>query len=470
MVELQRYSVEVVLAQVQFRQPRKLFRKDLTTRTRCELLHGGPVKTGAPKAFSMTRSLNPSIFPTMHFMFTLSCISLSTFPAHASMHFTLLSLRMPLCSPCACLSAFNCLLSLRMRLCTSLRTACLYAFHCLLSLRVCISLSTFPAHASMHFTVYFPCACIFTLYLCVPRCYFPCACLCAFHCLVSLRTPLFISLPRFPAHASTHLTLYLPHACRYAFHCLLSLRVPLCNFTVYFPCACLYAFHCLLSLRMPLCISLCALRKHPSTHFTLYLPYAGLYAFHCALSPRMPLCFSLSTFRLCSRSCGDVLCALLLYSKVATSQPELQHVLRARLLYSKVAALQPDPCRQSRADREHMRRFTRGKRNKTSSFCTTTTPTPAEGLTQNSPKTPQSLHIDHADPIARQFKNRKKRGFARRPRRLRRGSRASRKHHQKSQKKHPEFLHFCTLTTPIPTPGHAKITKQTSVFAHHADP
>ena len=146
------------------------------------------------------------------------CISLSTFPVHASMPFTLY-----------------------------LPYACLYEFHCALSLRMplCISLSTFPAHASMHFTVYFSCACI-----------------CALPSALALCMPLCMSLSTFPAHASIH-------------------------FTVYFPCACLYAFHC-----------------HASMHFTLYLPYACLYATHCALSLRAPLCISLSTFPM-QLSCAE---------------------------------------------------------------------------------------------------------------------------------------------------------------------
>ena len=134
-----------------------------------------------------------------------------------------------------------------------------------------------------------------------------------------------------------HFTVYFPRTGIYALHSVLALCVPLCsslstfpvhasmNFTLHFPSTCLYAFHCLLSLCVPLCISL-------STHFTVYLPYACLYAFHCALSLRVPLCISLSTFRLCSRSCGDVLPVLLLHFRVATSQP--------------------DPCRRSRADHE----------------------------------------------------------------------------------------------------------------------
>ena len=63
------------------------------------------------------------------------------------------------------------------------------AFHCLLSLRVhlCISLSTFPVHASMHFTVYFPRACLYA---------------CHFFCALSLRMPPCISLSIFPMQLS----------------------------------------------------------------------------------------------------------------------------------------------------------------------------------------------------------------------------------------------------------------------------
>ena len=133
-------------------------------------------------------------------------------------------------------------------------------------MHLCTSLCTCPMHASMHVTVYFPCACIYAL-----------------HSVLALYMPLCISLSTFPAHASTH-------------------------FTVCFPSR----------------ISLCTLPKHASMHFTLYLPYAYLYAFYCALSLCMPLCISLSAFRVCSRSCGNVLRVLLLYSNAMTLQPELQ--------------------------------------------------------------------------------------------------------------------------------------------------
>ena len=54
------------------------------------------------------------------------------------------------------------------------------------------TLSTFPVHASMQFTVYFPCASMhFTLYL--PY---------AFHCALSLCLPLCVSLSAFPMQLS----------------------------------------------------------------------------------------------------------------------------------------------------------------------------------------------------------------------------------------------------------------------------
>ena len=90
--------------------------------------------------------------------------------------------------------------------------------------------TVYSAHASVHFTAYFPCDLYTSLCTCPIRMplrgslsTFP-ACLCAFHCLLSLRMPLCISLSTFPAYASTHFTLYLPYACLFAFHCLLSLR------------------------------------------------------------------------------------------------------------------------------------------------------------------------------------------------------------------------------------------------------
>ena len=69
-----------------------------------------------------------------------------------------------------------------------------------------ISLFTFPVHASMHFTVCsrakeYKIATRFTLY-------FPYACLYAFHSLLSLCMPLCISLSTFPEHASMHFTVY----------------------------------------------------------------------------------------------------------------------------------------------------------------------------------------------------------------------------------------------------------------------
>ena len=307
--------------------------------------------TGGPKAVSMTRSLNrPTHFTVysahasthvtlclpnaclyaLHSELALRMplrISLSTFPARASMHFTFYI-------PCACIYAFHCLLSLRMPPCISL-SAFLSAFHYLISVRMplCVSL-TFPAYASMRFTVYFPCACLYAL-----------------HSALALCMPLRISLSTFLVRASPHITLYFPtHASMhfsvrssfahfpcarlytcpvhaYAFHRQRSLRMQPCtsfctsrthastNFTVYFPCACLY---CLLSLRMPLRFtvvspyaslrnSLCTCplhvsmhsivySVHASTHCTVDFPCARIFALHSALSPRMPLCISLSTF------------------------------------------------------------------------------------------------------------------------------------------------------------------------------
>ena len=120
-------------------------------------------------------------------------------------------------------------------LCISLSTLCM---------PLCISLPTFPAHASMHFTLAF--------------------------C-----RPLFISVSAFPAHAPMHFTL-------------LSLHMPLC-ISVCFSCACIYALHSVLALRVPLCISLSTFSVHASMHLPQYLPSACLYAFHCLLSLRMPV-------------------------------------------------------------------------------------------------------------------------------------------------------------------------------------
>ena len=59
------------------------------------------------------------------------------------------------------------------------------------SLRV--SLCTFALRASMHFTLYFPCACVLMHF---------CACLYAFHSVLALCVPLCIALSTFLAHAS----------------------------------------------------------------------------------------------------------------------------------------------------------------------------------------------------------------------------------------------------------------------------
>ena len=119
--------------------PRKAHRNQWTPST---LTKKTQLDAGGPAAFSMTRCLNRSIF--------------SNYALH--------------CKLCACLCAVHCLLSLCMHLCTSL---------CACPMRA--SLSTFPAHASMHHTVYFPCA---------------------FRCALSLCMPLCISLSTFPMQSS----------------------------------------------------------------------------------------------------------------------------------------------------------------------------------------------------------------------------------------------------------------------------
>ena len=82
-------------------------------------------------------------------------------------------------------------------------------------------------------------------------------------------------------------------------------------------------------------------------------------------------------------------------------------------------------------------------------FCTSTTPIPAEGRASrlNIAKNHEFLHLDHADP--------------------RRGSREHRRNHKKT-------MGFCTSTTPIPAEGRAssaEIAKKHG-FLHldHADP
>ena len=58
----------------------------------------------------------------------------------------------------------------------------------------CMSLSTFPAHASRHLTLRSPYAC-----------------LCAFYSALALRRPLSILLCAFSTHASMHVTAYFPN-------------------------------------------------------------------------------------------------------------------------------------------------------------------------------------------------------------------------------------------------------------------
>ena len=105
---------------------------------------------------------------------------------------------------------------------------------------LCISLSTFPVHACMHYIVYFPCACLYAL-----------------HCLLSLCMPLCISLSNaLCMHRGTSLCTCPMQASMY--------------FAVYFPCACLYAFSCLLSL----CMRLQFFAMHASMHFTVHFSHA----------------------------------------------------------------------------------------------------------------------------------------------------------------------------------------------------
>ena len=92
-------------------------------------------------------------------------------PVHAYTHDTVYF-------PCACLYA-------SMHLRQYPPYACLDAFHCLLSL----------SHASTHFTVYFPCACLYAL-----------------ASLLAIRMPLCISLSTFPTRASMHFTVYFFYA------------------------------------------------------------------------------------------------------------------------------------------------------------------------------------------------------------------------------------------------------------------
>ena len=112
-----------------------------------------------------------------------------------------------------------------MHLTLRLSNACLHAFDCQLFLCMPprITLRTFPAHASMHFTIYFPGALASVLALCMP--------LCLSLSTLPVHASMHFTLPTFPARASTHFSLYLP----YAFHCALSLRMPLCISLSTFP-------------------------------------------------------------------------------------------------------------------------------------------------------------------------------------------------------------------------------------------
>ena len=91
--------------------------------------------------------------------------------------------------------------SLRISLCSF----AMHASNCLLSLcmPLCISLSTFPAHASMHFTVYFPCACLYEFHCLLPLCMHLCISLCT--------CPMHFAV-HFPWHASMHFIVYFPCA------------------------------------------------------------------------------------------------------------------------------------------------------------------------------------------------------------------------------------------------------------------
>ena len=201
---------------------------------------------------------------------------------------------------CVCLYALHC------QLCE-----CLYALHSVLALRMplCVTPSTFPAHASMHFIVYFPCAHIYALAtvlaLCMPLCItqstFParasmhftvclaCACIYALASVLALRMPICISLATFPAHASMRCPVYFPCACIYAFYCLLSLCTHLC--TCHSSCPMHFIVH-FLSLRTHLrtCLSTCPM--HASMRFTVNCPCACVCAFHFVLA----LCISLRAF------------------------------------------------------------------------------------------------------------------------------------------------------------------------------
>ena len=206
-------------------------------------------------------------------------------------------MHLPLYLPYACLYAFHCLLALCMLLCISLSTFRLCSWSCGDELRVLLlylkgydfaagAAGTYHAEgrapAASKQDTSFMLACKF------PRASYARARRKA----RSLR----ISLCTFPLHASMHQTLYFPCACLYAFHCLLSLCIHLCTclrtcpmrasmyLTVYFFCVRLYAFQRLLSPCMHLCVSLCTCPMHASVHFTVHFPYTALYAFHCLLS------------------------------------------------------------------------------------------------------------------------------------------------------------------------------------------
>ena len=286
---------------------------------------------------------------------------------------------------------------------------------------------------------------------------------------------LYTSLCTCPMHASRHFAAHVLYACLYAFHCLLSLRMPLCISLSTSPC-------------MPLCISLSTFSVHASILLSVLaqcMPLGILLrtfsmhaAFHCLRSLRMPFCISLSTFPVHAHmhffvhfpcACSHTsLCTCPMHA----SSHFAAHVLHACLyafhcllsVFAAGAAATNDPCRGVARGRQESQNNSR--------FCTSTTPIPAEGRVgklkwektvfalrprqckqgpacgrqESQKKKTQFLHLDHADP--------------------RRGSRTARKN-----RKNPQFLHldhadprrgsrtarknrkipqFCTSTTPIP--------------------
>ena len=191
--------------------------------------------------------------------------------------------------------------------------------------------------------------------------------------------------------------------------------------------------------------------------------------------------FCTEKLRFSSRSCGSVLRVLRLYLKVAIFQPEphTTSVLKSCDFPAGAAGARAtfvfkscDFQAGAAADRSrgHIK-----KTQKTSSFCTSTTPISAEGragISENA-KNLEFLHLDHADPrrgsrghiknaknleflhldhadlrrVAREYqKSQKTQVFAPRPRRS--PQRVAREY-----QKNTKTLSFCTSTTPIPAEG-----------------